>query len=97
MNFKQRLIYSALFASAMLIISLLFPIIPCQSAPNVPNPEYSWSMCRLNPDTTGDLDSAIYYLGYTKSITEGYFIVLILSFAIAFAFLHFTRRKKKKK
>lgn len=96
MNFKNRMIYSALFACAMLVASLLFPIIPCQSAPNVPNPEYSWSMCRLNPDMAGILDSVTYYFGYTPSITEGYFIVLISSFALAFAVFHFTRRRKKR-
>jgi hypothetical protein len=97
MNLKNRLLYSGLFAFAILIISILFPIVPCQFAANVPNPEYSWSMCRLNPDELLIQNSLVYYFGYTRVITEGYFIILILSFAVSYGFFHLTRRKKHKR
>ena len=96
MRFKQKLIYSWLFSSGALIASILFPIIPCQIGPNVPNPNYGWSMCRLSPDLMKTITEVkIFFFGYTTSMTESYFILLILVFVITFGVIHFLTKKKK--
>jgi hypothetical protein len=96
MIFKQKVIYSWLISSGALLASILFPIIPCQIGPNVPNPSYAWSMCRLSPDLMRDLtEIKTFFFGYTTSMTESYFILLILVFAIAFGVMHLLTKRKK--
>ena len=96
MKFKSKVIYSWLIASLMWLISVLVPIIPCQKGANVPNPNYTWEMCRLSPDLMSSLDLKTYFFGYTSSMTETYFIVLVLVFLLSFGAIHLITRKKRK-
>jgi hypothetical protein len=95
MQFKKKLNISWLIASASMIVSILFPIIPCQVGANVPNSNYYWSMCRLSPDLTRSTDLKTFFFGYTSSMTESYFILLILVFIVTFTSIHLATRKKK--
>jgi len=97
MQLKKKLIYSAIAASAALITSILIPIVPCRLAPAVPNPTYKWTLCSLNPDIQTYSNSIKEFFGYTSSLTDSYFIVLLLAFGIAMAFFHYTTRRKKDK
>lgn len=41
---------SLIIAVAVSILSFIFPIVPCKTAPVIAQPVYSWSMCKLpNP------------------------------------------------
>ena len=95
MQFKTRVIYSALFSGAALVASFIIPIIPCRIAPSIPSAAGRWTMCSLNPDSVGSLNSIKEYFGYTQGLTNAYFVTLILAFVVAMITLHFTRKKKK--
>ena len=95
MQFKTKVIYSTVFAALLLIASIVMPIVPCRTAPVVPNPTYKWAMCSLNPDSVISINSIREYFGYTTSITNSYFMLIIISFVAAMVFFHFTTKKKK--
>jgi hypothetical protein len=96
MQFKTKVIYSALISSLVLIVSIFLRITPCRIAPAVPTPVYKWTICTLNPDQIGSLNSIREYFGYTSSISEAYLITLLVTFAISMLILHFSTRKKNK-
>lgn len=96
MLFKKKLMYSGIIAAATLITSIFIPIIPCRTAPGVPNPIYKWTLCSLNPDKFRITGSIREYFGYTTSLTDTYILTLLLTFIVVMAFLHFTTRKTKK-
>jgi len=95
MRFKKRLISSVIFSVAVLVASFILPIVPCRTAPAVPNPIYKWTLCSHNQDILNGLNSIKEYFGYTTSITDSYFILLILSFAAAMIFFHYATSRKK--
>lgn len=95
MRFKSKVIYSGLISFGALIISILTPSVPCKIIPQIPNPTTKWTLCSLNPDTAQLTNSVRSYLGYTNSITETYFLILFLTFAISFIFLYFLTKSKK--
>ena len=94
MRFQKRVLCSVVFALVLLFASIFIKIIPCQTAPIVPNPTYQWTVCNLNPDsnTAGIVRM---YLGYTSSIRESYLIILVISFLLAMLVLHFIARTKR--
>ena len=93
MQFRKRVIYSSLVSSATLISSMILPIVPCRTAPSVPNPTYSWALCNLNADKLSI--SIKEYFGFTNSIKDSYFLILFLTFAVSMVFFHYTANKKK--
>ena len=95
MQFKKKLIYSTIVSAATLISSFLIPIIPCRTAPSVPNPIYKWTLCTLNPDTVPSLNSIKEYFGYTSSLTDAYFLTLLITFTAAMIFFHYATKRKK--
>jgi len=97
MQLKKRLMYSGIISTAALITSILIPIIPCRTAPNVPNPIYKWTLCSLNPDKIFSLGSITEYLGYTSSLRDTYILTLIITFLVAMAFFHYTTKSKSKR
>ena len=97
MQFKTKIIYSALFSAIILITSIIIPLVPCRTAPAVPPYSYKWSLCALNPDTIRSVGAIKQFFGYTSSLTDSYFILLIISFALAMVFFHFAGKKKKEK
>lgn len=96
MQFKTKVTYSTLISTAALIASIILPIIPCRLAPSVPKPIYKWAFCSLNPDKITSINSLKEYFGYTTSLTESYFITLIIAFVASMIFFHFTTKKPKK-
>jgi hypothetical protein len=96
MRFKKKVIYSWIISSATWLVSILVPLIPCQKGANVPNPNYTWELCRLSPDLMKNTDLKTFFFGYTSSMTETYFIILIMTFLISFGLMHFLTRKKGK-
>jgi len=95
MRFKKRALFSIVFSVAVLVASFVIPIVPCRTAPAVPNPAYKWTLCSHSPDAINGLGSIREYFGYTTTLTNSYFILLILSFVVAMVFFHYTTRRKK--
>ena len=95
MQFQKKVVDSMLISSATLITSFILPIIPCRIAPAVPNPNYKWSLCSMNPDLATETSSIKEYLGYSTSLTESYFLVLLITFIAAMIFFHYTTKTKK--
>lgn len=96
MQLKKKLMYSGIVSAVTLIASILIPIIPCRTAPGVPNPIYKWTLCSLNPDKINSLGSVREYFGYTTSLTDSYILILLITFVVAIVFLHYTTKRKKK-
>jgi hypothetical protein len=96
MQLKNRLIYSGIISASTLITSILIPIIPCKTAPNIPSSIYKWTLCSLNPDKKSSLGSITEYLGYTSSLQDTYILTLIISFIAAMVFFHYTAGKTRK-
>ncbi|MAG39898.1 hypothetical protein CMI41_02945 [Candidatus Pacearchaeota archaeon] len=94
MHFKQKATYSWIISSAVLALSILFPIVPCQTGANVPNAIYSWKMCRLSPDLMCTTELKTFFFGYTTSMTESYLILLVLALLITFGAFSILTRKK---
>ena len=95
MKIYKKLIYSIILAILILFSSMIFTFIPCQTSPNVPNPNYVWKTCNLSPDLNPSSNIQIQYLGYTESLTQTYLIVLIISILIFMSILHFIPFSKK--
>ena len=96
MQLKKRLMYSGVVSAGALIASIIMPIIPCRSAPAVPNPVYKWGLCSLNPDSIRGIGYIREFFGYTSSLTDSYIITLLIAFTASMLFLHFAKKKKKK-
>ena len=96
MQLKRRLIYSGIVAAVTLIVSIFIPIIPCRTAPGIPNPIYKWKLCSLNPDKFIGTTHITEYFGYTTSLRDTYLLTLLLTFAVVMIFLYYTTKKKKK-
>ena len=93
MRFSRKLIYAAVFTIAVFSLSMFVKIIPCQTAPSVPNPEYSWTFCSLNPDQANRGGISRKYFGYTTILSETYIIVILLSYVIALMVLFPIKRR----
>lgn len=96
MQLKKRFIYSGIAAVAVLITSMMIPIIPCQTSPNIPSSAYQWTLCSLNPDKVSSLGSITKYFGYTSSLQDTHILTLIIIFIVVMAFFHYTTRKEQK-
>jgi len=97
MQFKKRLMVSGIVSAATLVVSIFLPIVPCRTAPSVPNPIYKWGLCSLNPDQISGIGHIIEYLGTTTSLRDAYVLTLLLTFLLAMVILHYTTRTKTKK
>lgn len=95
MQFKKRVLSSSIISSVALISSIILPIVPCRIAPAVPNPIYQWTLCNLNPDAVSKTTSIKEYFGYTSSITDSYFLVLLITFMASMIFFHYAAKTKK--
>ncbi|MDH3324083.1 MAG: hypothetical protein OEL89_00430 [Candidatus Peregrinibacteria bacterium] len=96
MQLKKKLMLSGIISAGTLVSSILIPIVPCRTAPRVPNPAYKWTLCSLNPDQMNILGSIKEYYGYTTSLADTYILTLLITFVVVMMFLHFTTRRKKK-
>ena len=95
MRGTKKLTYSVIFALVVFLASMFANIVPCQTAPNLPNPEYQWKFCNLNPDTGEQQGLEKVYFGYTSSITTSYLLLAGLSFVAALIAIHFSTKSKK--
>jgi len=95
MKLQKRLTISFFFAFAVFSLSIFFNFVPCQTAPSVPNPNYSWTFCTLNPDSVLDLTTERIYLGYTSSLTKTYVVEFLGSFLVSMLILDFISRKNE--
>lgn len=93
MNLTKRVVISLVVALIFFFLSMGLNLIPCQTAPVVPNPTYKWTFCSLNPDSACLLGATKLYFGYTQSLTEAYIISIVLVFLITFAVLYLTRKR----
>ncbi len=95
MRLQKKVTYSIIFALVILFLSMFLKLIPCQTAPDIPGPQYNWKLCTLNPDSEIQIGIKKLYFGFSSSLTETYFITLFISFFIAVVFLHFIARTKR--
>ncbi len=96
MGLHQRVNYSFTFAIVILFLSMFVNFVPCQKAPLVPNQDYNWDFCDLNPDSRNTKNLQKFYFGYTQSISESYIITLISSFALSMTLLTILNKSKTK-
>lgn len=96
MRLSKKVTYALIFTLVILFLSIFTDIVPCQTAPNIPNPNYAWTVCDLNPDSNTGFGIERVYYGATSSITGAYIITVILAFVAAMLMFHFTSRKNKK-
>jgi len=94
MRISQKISYALFFAFVILFVSMFVKIIPCQTAPDVPNPQYTWTLCNLDPDSNTAIGAQRIYLGYTSGLKEMYVLFLVLIFVLAMIVLHFTAKRK---
>lgn len=98
MKTKKKLLISAIFSFGVLIVSYFFKIIPCQITPNVPNPQYYWSLCSLNFNLNNAvLNSKISFFGLTSNFLNTLYLIALLIFIFVFISLTFLTKKKKKR
>ncbi len=96
MKLKRKLIISGVISVGTLIASAIFSIIPCRTAPGIPNPVYKYMLCSLSPNSIGSLGSIREYYGYTTSLTNAYILTFLITFAVVIIFLQFATKKKGK-
>jgi len=92
MRLIKKIIYSLAFALFIFFLTMFSQIVPCQIAPNVPNPQYTWGLCTLNPDQSSQAKTL--FLGYSENLTEAYFIIIFISFILSIIVLHFVANRK---
>jgi len=95
MQLNKRLAYATIISAITLICSIVLPIVPCRIAPAIPNPIYKWNLCSLNPDLIERTNSIKEYFGYTTSLTDTYFLILLIMFTASMIFFYITTKKKK--
>ena len=86
-----------IIAIVITILSFIFPIVPCKTAPVIAEPVYVWSMCKL-PNPIGEQLlglSTKYYATTTDSLT-GFLIHFIIIFAIITIIFILIRKKAGK-
>jgi hypothetical protein len=96
MKVQNKLIFSAAIAIILLLLSLFFSFIPCQTAPIVPNPQYTWKLCTLNPDSVNLPGIQKIYFGYATQLSTTYAIILISGFILGMLVLSLLPSRKKK-
>lgn len=94
MKFSQKVNYSFIIALILFSLSMVASFIPCQRAPDLPNPEYQWASCTLNPDSYRELGGNVQFFGMTESLAQTYLLTLALGFLIPFAILNIKLAKK---
>jgi len=94
MNIQKKVAYSLIATIFILVLSMFLNIIPCQKAPVIPNPVYTWDFCDLNPDSNL-LGIQKKYFGYTSSLRDSYIILSTTIFIISMLILYLITRRGK--
>jgi hypothetical protein len=84
MRWKTKLLTPVLASITFLVASFFIKVVPCQIAPNVPNPVYSWGFCSLNPDRVSPFGVQNIYWGISSQLTDTYIISLVIIFLVVF-------------
>ena len=95
MRFHHKLLTALFFSMIVLFLSLFMNIIPCQTAPSVPNPEYMWKFCTLNPDVISSEGISRIYFGYSSSLRDTFIFTFLTFFLLVLILLAFFGRKRK--
>lgn len=96
MNFGKKVITSALVSLGYFFSSMFANIVPCQTAPKVPNPAYVWSMCSFDPASIS-LSAKNLFFGYASDLRLAYFVSLIGLFLIVFLIISLINKEGHKK
>jgi len=83
MKVYKKVGISFVIAFVIFMLSLYGKFIPCQTAPAVPNPQYYWTFCDLNPDQS-QVGIVNQYFSYSPNLRETYIILLLLVFIISY-------------
>lgn len=94
MRLLKTVFGSLSIATIVFLIALFFAIIPCQKAPLVPNPEYTWSFCTLNPDTDFTKTSTKFF-GGTESLRQAYIFLYGLIFIISLVIFSLVKKPRR--
>jgi hypothetical protein len=96
MKLATKINISAITSLGVFLSSMFFNIIPCQTAPNVPNPTYVWKLCSFNPNLVSSSVKNLFF-GYTGDLRQAYFLSLIGVFLAVFLITSLLTREKHKK
>ncbi|VVB80550.1 Uncharacterised protein [uncultured archaeon] len=97
MRFKHKFFTAGVISIGYYLASLFLNIVPCQISPNVPNPQYIWSTCTLNPDTFISSGVQKLFFGFSSRLTDATLLALVLPFLIAIIVLSLKFKKHGKK
>ncbi|MBP7708450.1 hypothetical protein KA107_02100 [Candidatus Pacearchaeota archaeon] len=96
MRFTRKLLVAGIISLAYYVFSLFLNIVPCQISPNVPNPQYLWGFCTLNPDSYISSGVQKIFFGFSSRLTDATIIALVVPFVLAILVLSLKLKKHKK-
>ncbi len=97
MRFTRKLLIAGATSLSFYLASLFFKIVPCKVSPSVPNPQYLWSLCTLNPDSFVSAGVQKIFFGFSSRLTDATLLALVLPFFITFIVLSLRFKKHAKK
>ena len=88
---------SLIIAVAISILSFIFPIVPCKTAPVIAEPVYKWSICKLpNPFAEPLLGITTKYWAISTEALSGLIIQFLIIFVLFTIIFMLFRRKAAK-
>jgi hypothetical protein len=93
---KNKVKYSSIVAAGIFVASFFSNIVPCRIAADLPNPQFNWALCTLNPDLAISATGKTIYFGMTESLLQTYLIVAVGTFLITFGLLSILTKKINK-
>lgn len=97
MGFKHKFFTAGIVSLGYYLSSLFLTTIPCQVSPQVPNPQYLWSFCTLNPDSFVSSGVQKIFFGFSSRLTDATILALVLPFLLSIILLNIRFRKHSKK
>ncbi len=97
MRITKRILTAFFISIGYYISSLFLNIVPCQVSPNVPNPNYSWGFCTLNPDSFSYLGVQKIFFGFSSRPIDAILLAFLIPLIISFLVLSIKLRKHHKK
>jgi len=96
MRFGKIVGVSALVSLGYFFSAMFLDIVPCQVAPNIPNPTYLWKLCSFDPTLILTPTKSLFF-GFTGDLRGAYFVSLAGIFLALFLILSLLVREKRKK
>jgi hypothetical protein len=97
MMFKHKFFVAGIVSLGYYLASLFLNVVPCQTSPNVPNPQYIWSLCTLNPDSFVSSGIQKLFFGFSSRLTDATLVALVLPFLVTLIVLILKFKKHSKK